>query len=268
MNISQPSGIGRETESKTFLLEGLPLRYPSTDSFYRLLIAAAVFILAACPFTISLNALVMVAVKTRRRLQTHPNILLACLALTDLMVGLFLQPIHITKAVFLLQEKDALEFCDIELAFTVSFVILMFATVCHLLLISAERYLAIKHTFSHGTIVTKARLIISSAVAWIAAIVFLLVASYLPVALFIGNATIISLLVLLQISVYKEARRHEKTDSFTASFRGGQSKIETGKESIKTNHDNPSDNFSVFIFALDFHAYCMAYFWRSSLPWC
>ena len=86
----------------------------------------------------------------------------------------------------------------------------MFAIVCHLLLISAERYLAIKHTFSHGTIVTKARLIISSAVAWIAAIVFLPVASYLPVALFTGNATIISLLVLLQISVYKEARRHEK----------------------------------------------------------
>ena len=55
----------------------------------------------------------------------------------------------------------------------------MFATVGHLLLISAERYLAIKHTFSHGTVVTKARLIISSAVAWIAAIVFLLVASYL-----------------------------------------------------------------------------------------
>ena len=102
MNISQPSGIGRETERKTFLLEGVPLRYPSTDdSFYGLLIAAAVFNLATCPLTISLNALVMVAAKTRRRLQTHPNILLACLALTDLMVGL-LQPIHITKTVFLL----------------------------------------------------------------------------------------------------------------------------------------------------------------------
>ena len=113
MNISQPSGIGRETECKSFLLEGLPLLYPSTDSFYGLLIAAAVFILAACPLTISLNALVMVAVKTRGRLQTHPNILLACLALTDLMVGLFLHPIHITKTVFLLQEKDALEFCEI-----------------------------------------------------------------------------------------------------------------------------------------------------------
>ena len=109
MNFSQSSGTGRETECKTLLFEGVPLRYPSAASFYGLLIAAAAFNLAACPLTIMLNALVMVAVKTRRRLQTHPNILLACLALTDLMVGLLLQPIHITKTIFLLQEKDAHE---------------------------------------------------------------------------------------------------------------------------------------------------------------
>ena len=210
MNFSQSSGIGHENECKTFLREGVPLRYPSADSFYGLLVAAAVFNLAACPLTISLNALVMVAVKTRRRLQTHPNVLLACLALTDLLIGLLLQPIHITKTIFLLQEKDAREFCDIELAFTVTFVVLMFATAFHLLLISAERYLAIKRTFAHGSVVTKARLIISSAVAWITAIVFFVVASFLPIALFIGNVAVISSIVLLQISVYKEARRHEK----------------------------------------------------------
>ncbi|KAL9958683.1 hypothetical protein ACROYT_G035732 [Oculina patagonica] len=47
----------------------------------------------------------MVAVKTKRRLQTHPNILLACLALTDLMIGLVVQPLHIAKTMLLLQEK-------------------------------------------------------------------------------------------------------------------------------------------------------------------
>ena len=210
MNFSQPSGTGRETECKTFLFEGVPLRYPSADSFYGLLIAAAAFNMAACPLTIMLNALVMVAVKTRRRLQTRPNILLACLALTDLMVGLLVQPIHITKTIFLLQEKEAHEFCDLELAFTVSFVILTFATVCHLLLISAERYLAIKHTFAHGIVITKTHLIMSSVVAWIAAILFLLLASFLPIALFIGKVAVISSIVLLQIFVYRIARRHEK----------------------------------------------------------
>ena len=36
------------------------------------------------PFNHFVDALVMVAVNTKRRLQTHPNILLACLSFTDL----------------------------------------------------------------------------------------------------------------------------------------------------------------------------------------
>jgi len=212
MNLSQSSWIGNASECNTFVHATVPLhvRYNSADSFYSLLVAAAVFNLAACPLTILLNALVMVAVKTRRRLQTHPNILLACLALTDLMVGLLVQPLHITKSIFLLQGKDTQVFCVIEVALTMSFAIFMFATVFHLLLMSVERYLAIKHTFTHATVVTKARLVISSAVAWIAAIVLFLVASYSTIVSFINHVTIISAIIVLQISVYKEARRHEK----------------------------------------------------------
>ena len=153
----------------------------------------------------------MVAVKTKRRLQTHPNILLACLALTDLMVGLVVQPLYITKTIFILQGKDAHDFCDIEETFSVSVVMFMFATIFHSLVISIERYLAIKHTFIHAAVVTKTRLIISSAVAWIAAIIFLLFAfAHSQVAFFIAYIIIISTIAFLQISVYKEARRHEK----------------------------------------------------------
>ena len=223
MNFSQSSWLGNESECKSFLFKPVPLQYSSIDSFYSLLVAAAVLNLATCPFTILLNALVMVAVKTRRRLQTLPNILLACLALTDLMVGLVTQPFHITKTIFLLQGKNAQAFCNIELAFTVSFLVFSFITGCHLLLISGERYLAIKHTFTHATVVTKARLIMFSAVAWIAAMIFLLVISHSTIIFFTYSAIIIFSIVLLHIFVYKEARRHaRKTDCFTASFRRGQ----------------------------------------------
>ena len=152
----------------------------------------------------------MVAVKTKRRLQTHPNILLACLALTDLMVGLVTQPLHTTKTIFLLQGKDYHEFCNIEQAFTVSFSAFSFITVCHLLLISGERYLAIKHTFTHATFVTKARVIMSSAVAWITVVIFVLVISHFTIIFFTYIAVIIISIVLLHIFVYKEVRRHEK----------------------------------------------------------
>ena len=210
MNFSESLRIGNESECKSFLFKTVPLQYSSTDSFYSMLVAAAVLTLATCPFTIFLNALVMVAVKTKRRLQTHPNILLACLALTDLMIGLVTQPLHITKTIFLLQGKDYHEFCNIEQAFTVSFLVFSFITACHLLLISGERYLAIKHTFIHATVVTKARVLMSSAVAWITVVIFLFVISRLTIIFFTCNAVIISSIVLLHILVYKEARRHEK----------------------------------------------------------
>ena len=46
-----------------------------------------------CPFTVLLNVLVIImAVKRRPRLQTNSNIFLACLAATDALTGLIVQP--------------------------------------------------------------------------------------------------------------------------------------------------------------------------------
>ena len=46
-----------------------------------------------CPFTVILNLLVIKAVKSTPRLRTNSNILLACLAVTDALTGLFGQPL-------------------------------------------------------------------------------------------------------------------------------------------------------------------------------
>ena len=210
-NLSQQySSIERENDCKNFFFKSVSLRYPSRDSFHGLLVATAVLNLAACPCTIFLNALVMVAVKTKRRLHTHPNILLACLALTNLMSGLVVQPLHITKTIFLLKGKDFHQFCDIDLAFTFSIVISCWASVFHLVLISGERFLAIKHTFTHASLVTKVRVLFCSALAWIAAALFLLVFLYLQVIAFPLIVTVLTSIIAFQILVYREARRHEK----------------------------------------------------------
>ncbi|XP_078344020.1 uncharacterized protein LOC144629667 [Oculina patagonica] len=210
MNFTESPSIGKENDCKSFFFEIIPLRYSAADSFRGMLVAAAVLSLAACPFTILLNALVMVAVKTKRRLQINPNILLACLALTDLMVGLIAQPLYITKIILLLKGKDFYEFCDTELAFTISFVISCFTSLFHVVVISGERFFAIKYTFTYANFVSKARLIVSSAVAWTAAGFVLLIASYSRVVAFVLITATFSSIVLLQIFVYKEARRHEE----------------------------------------------------------
>ena len=211
MNLSeQYSSIGSENDCKNLFFKSVSLRYPSTSLFYGLLVVAAGLELVVCPFTILLNVLVMVAVKTKQRLQTHPYVLLACLALTDLMVGLVVQPLHITKTIFILQGKDSHEFCDIDLAFTVCFVIFSHASVSHLVLISGERYLSIKHTFTHASLVTKIRIMFCSALAWIAAASFLLIGLHSPVWAFPLVVTAFTSITVFQILVYKEARRHEK----------------------------------------------------------
>ena len=47
----------------------------------------------ACPFTVLLNLLVILVVKRRPSLQSNRNILLSCLAITDLLTGLLVQPL-------------------------------------------------------------------------------------------------------------------------------------------------------------------------------
>ena len=48
-----------------------------------------------CPFIILLNVLVIVAVKKKPTLQSRSNILLACLAGTDALTGLVIQPLFV-----------------------------------------------------------------------------------------------------------------------------------------------------------------------------
>ncbi|XP_078345493.1 melanocyte-stimulating hormone receptor-like [Oculina patagonica] len=209
---STSSSSEAEKRCESILFPEFPLQFFPED-FYGLLVAAFVLELAGCPLTVLLNALVIVAVKTKRRLQTHPNILLACLALTDLMVGLVVQPLHITMTIYLIQGKSFNEFCDVNLVFMVSFAIFCIASLFHLVLISAERFFAIKHSFTRGTFVTKARLLVASTVAWISTTALPLSFQKLSAKIICAVVLVvasISLIILLQVVVYKDVRRHEK----------------------------------------------------------
>ena len=82
----------------------------------------------------------------------------------------------------------------------------------HLVLISAERYFTIKHSFADGILITKARLIISSVVAWIGTLILVIVPTVtrITVILILRQIAAISLIVAFQVIVYREVRRHEK----------------------------------------------------------
>ena len=85
----------------------------------------------------------------------------------------------------------------------------------HLALISGERYLATKNTFSYNTeLVTEARLLICSALAWLSSLILHIPHIIDRDLFFIINNTFIvltvAIIVFCQITAYREVRRHEK----------------------------------------------------------
>ena len=172
----------------------------------------------SCPFVVLLNILVMVAVKTNRQLCTKSNVSLACLATTDLVVGLVVQPLQVVHYSFMLKGETGM-ICSrqskITIAITTSCLV---ATLNHFVVLSGERYLAIKHSYAYENLVTKVRRIIAvSGLVWAAAIIFS-TEDFLPAniqynlkfVITIMQFICLALVIYFNVSVYGEVRRNEK----------------------------------------------------------
>lgn len=174
--------------------------------------------------TVLLNALVIFAVSTRRRLRTNSNILLACLAGTDLLVGLVIQPLAVA-----MQMKRMFgigPFCRLEKAYTVAIAGSGLASLVHLVIISIDRFIAIKEPLRYLDIVTKQRIKTGELSAW-AVTVFVTIheivlaaidsennsySIYLKVSgaiLFSICALFVVVIVILYAYIFSEIRRQE-----------------------------------------------------------
>ena len=169
------------------------------------------------PVTIVMNVLVIMAVKARPRLQSKYNILLACLAGTDLLVGAASQPSYIVGQIYVIKGLSVSEFCRYHKL--TNFLVLspIFASVFHLTLISIERFVAIKYTFRYITIVTKLRLKIAVVGSWVLAFCPAILRSLGKKMEFIAGVAAVTVLFLsilfilfCHLLVYFVTRRHEK----------------------------------------------------------
>ena len=182
-----------------------------TSGVYSVLAITTALNIFTCPFAILLNTLVIVAVKTKRNLRTKSNTSLACLATTDFAVGLIAQPLAITFFILFLIGSSPQTMTRIVVC--VSSAVgetCIAASLLHLLLMSGERYLAIKHPFAYENgLVTEARIIIASGMAWMcAAIVYGIKTSILrEIGVFFISA-VISTVVYCHVVIYKEVRRN------------------------------------------------------------
>ena len=190
------------------------------------------------PFTAVLNALVMLAVKLKPQLRAHKsNILLALLALTDFVVGIAIQPAFIALSINFFLNKTSSGACALQRFIRPVMSCLCDASLIHLAFISGERYLAMKHPFAHTTIVTEARLLIASALAWFQSVIL-----HIPLAVdrtlfFPINNTFLGLsiafIVFCHVVVYYETRRHKQQIAAQQVSQEARKQFENNKKVLK-----------------------------------
>ena len=154
------------------------------------------------------------AVKRSPRLQSYPNILLACLAATDVLTGLITQPSFILCGTFQL-----LGMSKSEMIVEVSLRTLSLCSLLHLILITCDRLIAIRFTLRYTRLVTARSIKVAVITVWIISFIFgvsrpirnhqpIKTISDLSVA-FIGISCIL-FTVFSYLILYREILRHQK----------------------------------------------------------
>ena len=166
------------------------------------------------PLEVLLNVLVIMAVIRRQRLQSYPNILLACLAATDVLTGLVAQPSFIQFSTFQLLGTNK----SAEIIVQVSLRTLSLCSLLHLILITCDRLIAIKLTLRYPRLATARGIKVAVSTVWI---VSLILGVFGPInnepmktisdlsMTFIGISCIL-FIVFSYLILYREILRHQK----------------------------------------------------------
>ena len=248
--ISKPGGESimkaTDTNEAELLIQNCPMNERTWGVQYLWLksafaIMSIILNAISCPFTIVLNVMVIVAVKTRPRLQTKYNILLACLAATDLLVGVAAQPHFIAFQAQVIKGLSLTQYCNnFRMTFFVSFIPIL-VSLFHLSLLSIERVVAMKYTLRYTTVVTTRKLTVAVIIAWVIATlpaILYSIAEELETVIRVSGVSFVFLNVLVimfcHISVYFVTRRHEKQIASEQVSQEAAANFAKEKKALKT----------------------------------
>ena len=191
------------------------------------------------PFTAAFNSLVLMAVRTKTRLRANKhNILLACLAVTDLVVGVIIQPMFIALMTALLVGDATGGSCVLLPATLLLTNFLCDTSLIHLVLISGERHLAMKYAYEYDTgLVTEPRLLVASGLAWFFSLILHIPFFFHKTVFFMVKNTFIGLslatIMFCHFMVYREVCRHQKELSSQQVTEEARQKILRDKKAFK-----------------------------------
>ena len=172
-----------------------------------------VIILIASAVTILLNLLVIIAIKRTKELQKPVNILLASLAVADLLAGAISMPLSATIDILILHQFSRQQICTLNSVLNKPMIFFVCSSsTYHLTAIAWERYVAIQKFIDYKAIVTKRLLQKLAIAAWLSSVFMPVIALTMAVVevdrevvqmrLLYTGAGIVSLICLIAIGYF------------------------------------------------------------------
>ena len=135
--------------------------------------ATAAITIIVIPATIILNVLLIVAVARKKMPRNNTCILLASMAVADLLIGSIAMPLTASIDVMILRNFSVEIICKLDYVSLIFFYAACCSSLYHLTVVAWERKVAITRPLEYKTLITKARVKKCAAVSWLLAIVTL-----------------------------------------------------------------------------------------------
>ena len=143
------------------------LRDPSfhqVSERYQMNLVTAVINIISAPFAVVSNLLIGVAIFNTSRLRTPSNLLIGCLALSDVLVGLAVQPGYITYRLMENQHRSVP--CFVRIVYANAFYICCGVSFMSLTAVSYERFVAVRLQTRYNDVFSSARILKYMAAIW------------------------------------------------------------------------------------------------------
>ena len=170
------------------------------------------------PFSITAtlaNALVIISIWRSRSLRTPANMFLIGLALSDLGVGLFVQPFFIANSISFAKQGTGNFTCISTAAVRITAAFLSVVSFKTVTAISVERYLSLRLHLRYEDVVTMKRVRLILAVIWLWSGIFAIAwvvyfPSYKSYHFTTGIALCLVISTVAYVKIYRIARSHQK----------------------------------------------------------
>ena len=140
-----------------------PTFHQVSERFLMNLVTAIINIIAS-PFAVVSNLLIVVAIFNNARLRTPSNLLIGCLALSDVLVGLAAQPGYITYRLMENQRRSVP--CFVRIVYAHAFYICCGVSFMTLTAVSYERFVAVRLHARYNDVFSSKRVLTYMAAIW------------------------------------------------------------------------------------------------------